>query len=75
MAEIKNVRVGQTVYSEGKNPQNKISRINPIKIIDIDYETDRILASWNNATPKWFQKSAWGKWKVRKKLLKKEGKR
>jgi hypothetical protein len=67
---IKKLSPGMTVYdvrrSRGNQFYNGKWQTWSVRIIEVDAENEKVLASWNSNKPEWYHKKTWSKWRLKK---------
>ena len=66
---LKKLKPGMIVYDVRKTTRlqsfNSKWSTYTVKIIEIDEENNRVLASWNGNKQEWYYKHSWSKWKLK----------
>lgn len=68
---LKKLTIGMTVYEVKKT--TGLQRFNekwsawPIYVKEIDYENNKVLASWNSNPYKWYSQKSWKAWRIKPK--------
>lgn len=66
---IKKLKAGMTVYDVKK--ARGITRFNgkwqtwPVYIYTVNTEDNRVFASWNGNSPRWYSEIIWKKWRLK----------
>lgn len=65
---IKKLKPGMIVYDI--RPTRGLDKFNgkwstyTVKVIEIDEENNRVLASWNGNKAEWYHQNTWSKWRL-----------